>query len=106
MRSWRHSPQRSRFEMSNLCNRAARARHGLALAALAVVLPAATAWSGAPADWDPNQLKSKVTEFTLKNGMRFIVLERHDSPVFSFFTHVNAGSVNEEVGQTGLAHMF
>ncbi len=57
-------------------------------------------------DWDPSALKSKVTEFTLENGLRVIVLERHDVPVFSFMTHVDAGSVDEPVGQTGLAHMF
>jgi predicted Zn-dependent peptidase len=35
-----------------------------------------------------------------------IVCERSVAPVFSFFTHVNAGAVQEEMGQTGLAHMF
>jgi predicted Zn-dependent peptidase len=56
--------------------------------------------------WDPTALESKVSMFQLENGLRFIVLERHDVPVFSFYTYVNAGSVDEPVGQTGLAHMF
>jgi predicted Zn-dependent peptidase len=47
-----------------------------------------------------------VTEFTLPNGMHFIVLERHEAPVVSFHTYVNAGSVDDPKGLTGLAHMF
>jgi predicted Zn-dependent peptidase len=47
-----------------------------------------------------------VTEFTLTNGMHFIVLERHEAPVVSFHTYVNAGSVDDPKGRTGLAHMF
>jgi predicted Zn-dependent peptidase len=47
-----------------------------------------------------------VTEFDLANGMHFIVLERHEAPVVSFHTYVNAGSVDDPKGRTGLAHMF
>src|SRR5579863_10138125 len=47
-----------------------------------------------------------VTEFSLTNGMHFIVLERHEAPVVSFHTYVNAGSVDDPKGRTGLAHMF
>ncbi len=47
-----------------------------------------------------------VTEFNLANGMHFIVLERHEAPVVSFHTYVNAGSVDDPKGRTGLAHMF
>ena len=47
-----------------------------------------------------------VTEFTLANGMHFIVLERHEAPVVSFHTYVNTGSVDDPKGRTGLAHMF
>ena len=36
-----------------------------------------------------------VTEFTLANGLHFIVLERHEAPVVSFHTYVNAGSVDD-----------
>jgi len=38
--------------------------------------------------------------------MHFIVLERHEAPVVSFHTYVNAGSVDDPKGATGLAHMF
>jgi predicted Zn-dependent peptidase len=52
------------------------------------------------------EFEKKVTEFTLANGLRFIVMERHEAPVVSFNTHVKAGSLNDPAGQTGLAHMF
>ena len=50
--------------------------------------------------------QKKVSEFTLPNGLRFIVLERHESPVVSFHTWVNVGSIQDPAGETGLAHMF
>ncbi len=50
--------------------------------------------------------EKRVTEFTLKNGMHFIVLERHDAPVVSFHAHVDVGGVDDPGGKTGLAHMF
>ena len=51
-------------------------------------------------------LERQVKEFTLANGLRFILVERHQSPVFSFQTVVNSGSANDAVGTTGLAHMM
>ncbi len=42
----------------------------------------------------------------LDNGLTVIILERHDAPVFSYATVVNAGSAREIPGITGLAHMF
>lgn len=50
--------------------------------------------------------EKKVTTFTLANGMQFVVIERHDAPVVSFHTYVNAGAVDDPSGSTGLAHMF
>ena len=50
--------------------------------------------------------EKNVTEFTLDNGLHFIVVERHRAPVISFHTYVNAGSVDDPQGKTGLAHMF
>ena len=52
------------------------------------------------------EFEKRVTEFTLANGMHFIVLERHDAPVVSFHSYVNAGSVDDPGGETGIAHMF
>jgi len=51
-------------------------------------------------------LERQVEEFTLANGLRFMLVERHDSPVFSFQTVVDAGSADNAPGTTGLAHMM
>jgi predicted Zn-dependent peptidase len=74
-------------------------------AAVAVALPGAVLGRSST-EWDPSRLAGSVSAFRLDNGLRFVVLERHDSPVFSFRTYVDAGSVDEQAGQTGLAHMF
>src|ERR1051326_8833734 len=55
---------------------------------------------------DLKEFEKKVTEFTLGNGLHFIVVERHEAPVVSFHTYVNAGSVDDPSGETGIAHMF
>src|SRR5690242_2351779 len=38
------------------------------------------------------EFEKKVTEFALPNGLRFLVVERHEAPVVSFNTHVKAGA--------------
>jgi predicted Zn-dependent peptidase len=55
---------------------------------------------------DVASFEKKITVRTLANGLTVIVLERPEAPVFSFFTHVDAGSVQDPMGQTGMAHMF
>src|SRR5215510_14659978 len=52
------------------------------------------------------EFEKKVTEFTLANGLHFIIVERHEAPVVSFNTFVKTGALNDPAGQTGLAHMF
>jgi predicted Zn-dependent peptidase len=52
------------------------------------------------------EFEKKVTEFALDNGMKFILVERHDAPVIYFLTYANVGSVDEVTGATGLAHLF
>src|SRR5208282_1886807 len=47
-----------------------------------------------------------TTVKTLANGLTIIICERPEAPVFSFFTHVDVGSVQDPMGKTGLAHMF
>jgi predicted Zn-dependent peptidase len=49
---------------------------------------------------------SRITEFKLANGWQFLVVERHQAPVASFYTYADVGSVQEVKGITGLAHMF
>ncbi len=48
----------------------------------------------------------RVTEFRLENGMKFIVLERHEAPVVSFLTYADVGGVDEPEGKTGVAHFL
>ncbi len=50
--------------------------------------------------------EKRITEFTLANGLHFIVFERHEAPVVSFHSYVNAGAVDDPSGETGIAHMF
>ncbi len=55
---------------------------------------------------DLKEFEKRVTEFTLGNGMHFIVLERRGAPVASMVLYANVGSANDPAGRTGLAHMF
>lgn len=48
----------------------------------------------------------RVTEFRLDNGIKFIVLERHQAPVVSFLTYADVGGVDEPEGKTGVAHFL
>lgn len=52
------------------------------------------------------EFEKKVTEFTLDNGLHFIIIERRDAPVVSFYTQVNVGGIDEPMGNTGIAHIF
>lgn len=52
------------------------------------------------------EFEKRVTEFTLPNGMRWIVLERHEAPTVAFNAFVNAGAVDDPAGQSSMAHMF
>ncbi len=53
-----------------------------------------------------DQVIKQLTEFTLDNGMKFIVLERHQAPVVSFVTYADVGGVDEPDGKTGVAHFL
>jgi predicted Zn-dependent peptidase len=55
---------------------------------------------------DMASFEKHTTVKKLANGMTVIICERPEAPVFSFFTHVDAGSVQDPMGKTGLAHMF
>lgn len=70
--------------------------------------PVSFAQTTAPAAIQPyiDRVLDRVTEFSLENGMRFIVLERHQVPVVSFMTYVDVGAAYEEDGKTGAAHFL
>jgi len=48
----------------------------------------------------------RVSEFRLDNGIKFIVLERHQAPVVSFLTYADVGGADEPDGKTGVAHFL
>jgi predicted Zn-dependent peptidase len=51
-------------------------------------------------------IKNSVKTHTLANGMKFIVLERHEAPVVSFHTYADVGSAQEVQGITGISHIL
>jgi len=51
-------------------------------------------------------IEGEVQEIVLDNGLKILLLERHEVPVFSFWTYVNVGGADEVTNLTGLAHMF
>lgn len=53
-----------------------------------------------------DRVAQAVQSFHLSNGMKFIVLERHDAPVVSFMLYADVGGVDEPEGQTGVAHFL
>jgi predicted Zn-dependent peptidase len=55
---------------------------------------------------DLASFEKRITITKLPNGLTVLICERPEAPVFSFFTHVDAGSVQDPMGKTGLAHMF
>lgn len=52
------------------------------------------------------RVEPSVTTFTLANGLTFIIVERREAPVVTFYTYADVGSVDEPAGQTGIAHVF
>src|SRR3989339_862994 len=51
-------------------------------------------------------LAKSVQTFTLKNGLRLLMLERHLSPTVSIYIRYRAGAVDEADGKTGTAHLL
>ena len=50
--------------------------------------------------------KVNVTEKTLPNGFRVLLVERHDDPTIAGGWVAHVGSANERPGITGIAHLF
>jgi zinc protease len=64
---------------------------------VAVIVSPAAAWSG---------LADRVSETTLPNGLKVLLLENHKAPVFTFQVWYRVGSRNEEWRRTCLSHML
>src|SRR5438128_7185828 len=66
----------------------------------------ALAWALAVASPASPAPPSLVTEVTLDNGLRVLVLEDHRNPIVTVQTWYRVGSRNEVPGKTGLAHFL
>ncbi|HEY1659751.1 MAG TPA: pitrilysin family protein [Candidatus Sulfotelmatobacter sp.] len=55
---------------------------------------------------DVASFEKRITVKKLPNGLTLLICERPEAPVFSFFTMVDAGSAQDPMNKTGLAHMF
>ncbi len=73
---------------------------------LAVMVLVLSGPSGPAMSQDLVAFEQNVTEFTLDNGLTFIVVENHDAPVLSVLTYADVGSADEVKGITGIAHLF
>lgn len=60
----------------------------------------------APSALAQAELAAQVKEHTLKNGMKWLIVERPQAPVFTGYIRIRAGGLDEQPGQTGLAHLF
>lgn len=80
-------------------------RSRLALGAALLAVAAAAVRADEPPRFE-DAFEARVREHVLANGLRLLVLERHDVPVATFITMANVGSVDEHVGITGVAHIF
>ncbi|KAK4534232.1 hypothetical protein CDCA_CDCA01G0257 [Cyanidium caldarium] len=91
--------------------RSAAAATATALSPLCPPLPAlatAAATSALSTDtlFDAFPQARHIHQFTLDNGARFVVLERHTVPLVSLVSYVDVGAVDEPDGQTGMAHFL
>ncbi|UCF79104.1 MAG: insulinase family protein [Candidatus Eiseniibacteriota bacterium] len=51
-------------------------------------------------------LEEKVSEVNLENGMKFLVVERHEAPVVFCAVAFNVGAANEWPNVTGISHLL
>ncbi len=52
------------------------------------------------------EVRSSVQEIHLPNGLKVLLVEKHDAPTFAYASVVGVGGVDEKTGYTGLAHML
>lgn len=51
-------------------------------------------------------LKGRVKKVTLENGIKVLMMERHQSPTLALYIRFRVGAVDENLGQTGTAHLL
>jgi predicted Zn-dependent peptidase len=59
-----------------------------------------------PSPLFPYDIANRIQAFTLKNGLRLLMLERDLSPTVSIYIRYRSGAVDETEGKTGTAHLL
>ncbi len=72
----------------------------------AVILAGLLAVAGRAGAFDFSAVESRISSFTLDNGMTFLVAEDHSAPVVNCVTLADVGAANDPKEFYGLAHMF
>lgn len=67
-------------------------------------VPSASLPPGAAVETDPKY--PPVVSYTLKNGLKLLILEKHFVPTVSLTMTFKVGNVDTPQGKTGLAHLF
>ncbi len=76
---------------------------GIWVAASALVLTSGVqAWGDAPTR--SSGIQPKVV--TMKNGLKLLLVERHEDPTVAAGMFYDVGAVNDPAGQSGIAHLF
>lgn len=71
-------------------------------AAIAII----TCLLATPAVWAAKLPRVPIYPITLPNGLRVLMVERHEAPVVSVQVWYHVGSKDESPGKTGFAHLF
>ncbi len=59
-----------------------------------------------PAGVMAQDVQLNVIERSLRNGMKVLMVERHDKPTVSLYLQFKVGGVDDPKGRTGIAHML
>ncbi len=81
-------------------------RHASRVTALLVALALSLSLDLSLLHAAPTSLADRVIEHKLANGLTVLMVERHQTPVVSINLTFGVGGINEQVGRTGIAHLY
>ena len=81
-------------------------RHAPCVTGVIVVLAFSLSLDLGPVRAGSPSLADHVIEHRLSNGLTVLMVERHQTPVVSINITFAVGGANEQVGETGLAHLY
>lgn len=81
-------------------------RHAPCVTGVIVVLTFSLSLDLGPVRAGSPSLADHVIEHRLSNGLTVLMVERHQTPVVSINITFAVGGANEQVGETGLAHLY